>query len=296
VPGAAHLESSYVYLLKGYGCEFYRFNPVSHEWTTLQDAPTGIKAKWDKGSFLVYDGNRYLYAHKAKYYDRSSSEPHHEMWKYDTEADSWLTENIGGMPLYGLHSGRIKKKKSKDGGCGVWLNSAIYALKGGNTQQFWSFLPSTGAWVELDTVPTNGSTGRKRRIKYGADMEILGGNIYALKGNKTREFWKYSVLGMDLVPGGRDGVAGRGQTATRRTSFTLYPNPVRDRVNLSYSLAGSRPVRLAVFDVTGRKKMTRLLLPGTRTLKLNTSRLSAGVYLAKLTQGSETLVRKLVVE
>ena len=39
-----------------------------------------------------------------------------------------------------------------------------------------------------------GSTGRKKRVKYGADLVHWGyGAFFALKGNKTNEFWRYVV-------------------------------------------------------------------------------------------------------
>jgi len=56
-----------VYLLKGYRNEFYKYTPVTNEWTTLLDAPIGTAnhIKWDDGSWLVSDaepGGHMLYA------------------------------------------------------------------------------------------------------------------------------------------------------------------------------------------------------------------------------------------
>ncbi|MEO0074451.1 MAG: hypothetical protein ABIK43_07350, partial [candidate division WOR-3 bacterium] len=66
-----HGDTGYIYLLKGYKTDFFRFNTVTLTWdTTLPEAPVGAKAKWDKGSWLVYHryaaGQTYfIYAHKA---------------------------------------------------------------------------------------------------------------------------------------------------------------------------------------------------------------------------------------
>ena len=128
-------DTGWVYLLKGYRCDFLKYNTVSGAWVTLPDAPAGIKAKWDKGSWLSFDGENTIYAHKAKYYDRASYT--HGLWRFDVRGDTWYSTQLAGMPLYGLHSGKIRKKKARDGGCGAWYDGAIRALKGGNTQQFW---------------------------------------------------------------------------------------------------------------------------------------------------------------
>ena len=199
-------DTGWVYLLKGYKTEFYKYDVANNAWTTLPDVPYGTRKKYDKGSFLVYDGDNTLYAHQAKYYDKAAAPLHHHMFKYDVAGNSWYSQELNGMPLYGLHSGRIKKKKSKDGGSGAWHNGEIYALKGGNTQQFWKYTPSSDSWTELDTVPNYGSTGRKKRVKYGADIVCINGTFYALKGNKTLEFWRYVLPPSDWY----FGLAGAG--------------------------------------------------------------------------------------
>ncbi len=186
-----HDSTDYVYMLKGYKTEFWRYNVGTGTWESRADAPTGIKYKWNKGSWIVYDGDATIYAHKARYYNRATYK--HEFWKYDIPGDSWYTTPLAGMPLYGLHSGRIRKKKAKDGGAGAMYGNEIWALKGGNTQQFWMYNIVADTWTEQDTVPTNGSTGdRKKRVKYGADLVHWGGGVFfALKGNKTVEMWRY---------------------------------------------------------------------------------------------------------
>jgi len=177
-------DTPYVYLLKGYRCEFYRFNTVAKSWQALEDAPIGSRNKWDKGSWLAFDGDNTIYAHKAKY---------HELWKYDIDSMAWLTTSqLAGMPFIGA-AGR--RKRSKDGGSTTWYDGRICALKGGNTGEFWRYDPATDVWVELDTLPTFGSTGKRKKVKHGGDIVNADGVLYALKGNKTREFWRY-------IPGG----------------------------------------------------------------------------------------------
>ena len=73
----------YVYLLKGYKNEFYRYNVATGKWETRASAPIGISLKYDKGSFIVYNDTNTIYAHKSKY---------NELWKYDIAKDSWVKQ------------------------------------------------------------------------------------------------------------------------------------------------------------------------------------------------------------
>jgi hypothetical protein len=173
-------DSGYVYLLKGRTNEFYRFSTGSGQWETLDVAPVGTNSKWDKGSWIAFDDSNTVYAHKARY---------HELWAYNVATGTWGATQLPGVPLL---NGRGKTKKSGDGGSAVWLDGGIYAFKGNNSQELWTYRPDSGStWAELETIPQVGSAGRKKRVKNGGDVAVCGSVIYALKGNNTREFWRY---------------------------------------------------------------------------------------------------------
>jgi hypothetical protein len=286
--------TAYVYLLKGYKTDFFRFNTVTQTWdTALPPAPIGLKEKWDKGSFLVFDGEHYIYAHKAKYYDKTTY--HHEMWRFDISTGEWGSSALTGMPLYGLHGGSIKKKKAKDGACGAWVDDAdpfLVALKGGNTQQFWKYLPARDSWVELDTVPTNGSTNKKKRIKYGADIVGMGdGTFFALKGNKTYEFWRYRF---GSPPGISDGHKTRLPAPDRSLQLAVRPNPAR--VSASLMLPTTAPTVIRLYDVNGNLRRTWLTADNRGTATLGLTGLAPGIYLVQARQGDRVGSTKLIIE
>lgn len=280
------LLTGYVYMLKGYGCEFYRYEVGAGTWEPLADAPTGARPKWDKGSWLVYDGDQTLFAHKAKY---------QELWTYDLSCDSWSTTQRAGMPLYGMLG---KKKASKDGGSGAWYDDAVYALKGGNTQEFWKYLPEADSWTEKDTIPALGSTGKKKRVKAGGHITSYGGDVFfALKGNKTLEIWRY-VLPLALGPQPlRPGVM-TGAAAAKHMRIELVPNPLAGRsATLRYSLPRAGPVAVRVHDVAGRTVYERTLLASRAgAIDLDLSSLNAGVYLVRLDADGCTTTAKLVLQ
>ena len=282
-------DTGYVYLLKGYKTEFYRYNVLTRQWETLPDAPTGRRGKWGRGSWLVCDHDQTLYAHKAKY---------HELWKFDLAGDTWYNHDaLTGMPFFGMQGGRLRKKKSKDGGSADWYSGEIYALKGGNSQQFFVYTPSIDDWTELDPVPLEGTGGRKR-VKYGADFVTYDyGAFYALKGNKTREFWRYRMWPKSLVRPMRSGVMARGGFQISDFRFQISPNPLtRGFAVLRYSLPKAGLANLEVFDVVGQVvKMETIFLSRNGTAVLNMRNLSVGVYLVRIKADGFAVSRKVVV-
>jgi hypothetical protein len=275
----------YVYLLKGYKCEFYRYNVAAQTWETLAEAPVGVKNKYDKGSWLVHDQNAKLYAHKAKYM---------ELYAYDLDSMTW-GPLLTGMPLANGQTG--KSKKAKDGSDAVKIGDFVYSLKGGNTIDFYRLDLATMAWAEKETMPSVGSTLKKKRVKGGGSMATDGEYVVALKGNKTAEVWLYG----DPAPAyatapQRSGVMA-GATV-RTAGFALGPNPLATgHAALRFSLPKAGPASLRVYDVMGRTVLGRgLVLGRSGVVDLDLRGLSAGVYLVKLSSEGFSGTQKLVVE
>lgn len=291
-----------LYLLAGGKTAFYRYDVGTGKWSSLDSVPFGNnKKKYAKGSFLVYDGENALYAHQANVVGKDS---HHFMFRYDLGGDSWHTAPLKGMPWLGAEDGREgKKKKSKDGGAGVWYNGCLYALKGGGSQGFYKFDPSgAGQWTALETVPRNGSGGQKA-VKAGADLVSFGlGAFFALKGNKTRELWQYVVPAEYRKQHTEySGGAQVGGFAVGRQQFSVYPNPIADgfatlRIQ-GFNGSRVRGANLRVFDAAGRCVLVHQLAASNRqtAVPLDLRKLSAGVYLVRLDATGVTVSRKLVV-
>lgn len=278
----------FVYLLKGDGNEFLRYRVAANDWQQMPPAPVGRKLKWDKGSWLVGDGGQYLYAFKAKA---------HELWRYDLIADTWCVEPQTPMPTYSELMNR--NKKAKNGGCATWMAGAIYALKGGNTCEFWSYHPDGDSWHELDTMPSAGSTGRRRRVNDGAGIATYGqGVIFALKGNKTLELWRYvaaTQVGRP-IPDRRSVQAGE---TGRPVEMMLRAGSIiaGQRVSVAYCLPGAGSLRM--FDAAGRT-VRRLALAGTGQregrAEIELAGLGAGAYILRLESAAGTRSAKLVVQ
>ena len=282
-------DTGYVYLLKGYKTEFYRYNASSGVWQTRADAPSGSRARWESDSWLVADSDSggYVYAHKAKY---------HELYRYDVRGDSW-GQKMEGMPFVGAS---LRRKKSKDGGSAAWYDGAIYALKGGNTQEWWRYTVADSVWTELETMPSFGTTGKKKRVKHGGDVVSFGGGaFFALKGNKTLETWRYVSVPWPPQAATRHGgsLATGCVAAVPGGRLVAVPNPMGPNGTLvRCELPGAGPAVLTVYDAVGRAVARRPVLPdhsGVASVFLRGLR--AGVYLVRVEAPGFAATRKLVV-
>jgi hypothetical protein len=281
-----------IYLLKGCRNEFLKYDAGADTWSFLNPAPLGPSGrdKYDKGSWLASDKAGKVYCQKAKY---------NELSAYDAAAGSWQTLRSG-VPLIGRLG---RKKKSKDGGSGAWLTDSLYALKGGNTQEFWQYLPQSDSWNELDTMPSFGSTLKKKKVKAGGDLVAAGsGVLFALKGNKTNEFWMYvpypAACRLAATPS-RNGVVAE-TFAGDNSRFSVFPNPVLTGVatvmlNGSAESRSRGPVEVSVFDAAGRRVLQRSFTAAPSGLLLDLGSLRAGVYILRLAVAEETTVQKLVL-
>ncbi|MEO0085352.1 MAG: S8 family serine peptidase [candidate division WOR-3 bacterium] len=274
-----------VYLMKGYRCDFFRFNVLSGAWEVLPLLPSGSQPKWDKGSWLSSDGERYIFAHKAKF---------HELWAFDCWGDTWESSPRAGMPFTGASG---KKKKSRDGGSAAFWNDAIYAFKGGNTCEFWKYIVAEDRWVESDSLPSVGSTGKRKRVKAGADIVAFGQQaaFFALKGNKTAEFWRYlepPVLSTNAP--GRTGVMAGGMERV-----PARPEVVPTLVAAGFAEVRCGPGRLAVwvYDAAGRLVRAQAFAgsTGSAAVRLDLRGLAPGIYLVRLEGETAIATQKLVV-
>jgi len=268
------------YFLKGYKNEFYKYNVVGDSWTTLTPAPIGGNVKWDKGSWVAWDDvTKKIYAFKSKYM---------ELYRYSPDGDSWSAA-LAPMPL----AGSTGSKKAKDGGSGAFLGGALYAFKGGNTQQFYKYNTATNAWTEKETIPRG---TLKKKVGAGGSLTAAGMTLYGIKGNKTYECWQYVPGAFFFEPPRHDGVTA-GKTVIAQ-GMSISPNPlVGGFAVLRYGLPKAGAATLHIYDVTGRSVLTRTLLLGrSGSASLDLKHLSAGVYLAKLTVDDFSTTQKLVVQ
>ncbi len=273
--GMAYVNG-FVYLLKGSKTnEFYAFDCTNNTWIeTLPKAPEGtyIGKGYSDGSCLIaYDDNT-LYALRGKY---------NEFYKYDISANTW--EKDSGMPF--THPMWNKKKKVGEGASMTLKSGKIYAFKGNNTKEFWSFDPTT-KWAGLETIP---KMPDKKYVKGGGGLcTWTDGTIYALKGNNTLSIWKYTGEDLTLaLPSSNIGT----QELSRKTFIQINSNPTKGLTKVYYNLPKKELATLKVYNILGNLVYSAKSEKGEFTIK----RVPAGIYLLRFESKGYKEERKLIV-
>jgi hypothetical protein len=280
-------DTNFIYLLKGAGTtEFYRFNTGANAWESRASAPAGASGKsYKNGSALcANESNSKLYAVKGSY---------NEFSEYDIATDVWTAKT--GLPLIGASG---KKKKVKDGAGLAYHGGYVYAVKGGNTVEFWKFMADSNTWTESGSIPA----GSGKNVKGGGAIVYAPSQValYVTKGNNTPDFFRYG-LAFDFAVTATPAQPNATGTASSLTTYELAasPNPFTGVLAISYALPKPGDVSLRVFDVSG-KLVTTLYQgyagAGRYTARLDGNRLARGIYLLKFTSSGYTSTSKLILE
>lgn len=138
--------------------------------------------------------------------------------------------------------------------------------------------------------------------------------VSGLVGRSEREFtddttlpgesYRYSVAA--VMPDGREIKSGPALVAMPRVAFSMsqnYPNPFNPATTIEYTLSERADVALAVYDAQGRRVVD--LERGVRGAgthhaswdgrDANGERVASGIYFYRLTSGTRTLTKKLVL-
>ena len=79
--------------------------------------------------------------------------------------------------------------------------------------------------------------------------------------------------------------------------MSVYPNPASSFVNIDFGQnLGSKQTLVEVLDMQGRKVYASGLISVETTLQLNTSEYSKGVYLIRISRGTESVTKKVMIE
>lgn len=202
-------SGSYLYVYRGTTNNFYRYDPVGNSWATMTASTTygmypgsgmvasgsasifGIHgngqtyfSKYDiagnawtsktalpegthRGAGIVKAGD-YIYALQG--YNRGG------LFRYNETGNSWT--RMKSLPVGSYYGGGI----TYDG------NDTIYALVGGDTdvysRQFYKYLISEDRWYRVADAP--------EKVNSGGYLTWANSSVYAMQGNYTYGFWKYT--------------------------------------------------------------------------------------------------------
>ncbi len=180
-------------------------------WNQRRDLPGGLRARPVKDGGALCAGRvadrECIWALKGNNTG--------EFYRFDIAADTWARlETLGVNPA--------RRKSVKKGGALAADDSSVYALKGNNTQEFWRYCIAGDSWRALADVPLGPS---RKKPKGGAGLafgitDSGEARVYALKGNRSNEFWAYRVAAdswlqcPDVPPGGTSKGLSDGSAST----------------------------------------------------------------------------------
>ncbi len=122
-------------------------------------------------------------------------------------------------------------------------------------------------------------------------------NQYAMTQNTSGEFGRWATAWARLS----DTYLSNDELAEVPESFTLspaYPNPFNPVTTIQYSLPVLAEVKLAVYDINGRKLVELLnqrVSPGEHQISWDAGNYASGVYFVKLIAGSYSESQKIML-
>lgn len=281
-------DEEWVFLQKGGKTnELWGYHIPTQMWWSKAQIPYGPSGKGMGDGSCIVNAGGVLYLLKGGY---------NEFYAYYPAGDSYQAKKP--LPFYGA-AGR--KKRAKDGSALSYDTDrrAIYCLKGG-TDEFWAYYPGADTWVQQTSIPL-GLSGKC--VKSGGALTFGNHYAWALKGNKTLEFWQYyhgddDDLGAE-EPEDAENVVQHVIRNRSGWQLTVAPNPVTDRALIQYQLPEAGYAALKLYTVDGRRLATigQGYHPAGRFVYAvsDLPRLSPGVYLLRLEGSPGILTHKLTV-
>lgn len=141
-----------------------------------------------------------------------------------------------------------------------------------------------------DYAPT-GSTPPYTRIKENAGKQNVTnyGVIYA--ATYGRGIFKTSEYSVQV------GI-NENMVKDNQTGLNVYPNPVKDNLNIAFTLSSSSNVLISVYDMNGKRvknvNLTDLHI-GPNKATINVSDIAKGTYIINLIAGKESASSKVVI-
>ena len=178
------------------------------------------------------------------------------------------------------------------------------------TFKYVEITPATGFSASdslaFDFIDRTGNSWKKQLILYNSPddylIKTIDENHYLLTPDRSFKKAVLVIANASSSGTGRLVYSLQHTTGTEDTitAFSLkqnYPNPFNKETTIIFAVPVTSPVKLRVFNIMGQ--MVRLLVDGTyekgtHTISFDASKLSSGMYFARLESGSTILTRKMM--
>ncbi|HWY98703.1 MAG TPA: choice-of-anchor V domain-containing protein [Bacteroidia bacterium] len=231
---------------------------------------------------------------------------------------SWITSNVpktGYIPgtTYTITCRAVNKtsnhnsnfgfeftpQEQKTGNGGVLGTLTNITTSGKGATQVVTASPS--AWVTHTSSSYTGTDSCVWSFKWKAPSPGIGAvNYYAAFNCGSGDNQSSGIIYWDSAHFIQGSTVGVEQVTDAATEVNIYPNPIKDAFNVSYSLQDSKQVEINVYSVDG-KKIANLLSnteqsAGDHNQQLYMPAVKSGIYLIQIIQGDQASYKKVIVE
>ena len=137
----------------------------------------------------------------------------------------------------------------------------------------------------------------KETFKSHTDNALKEASVPVAGDSFTVSLPSLSVTAVLLTGRSTDTTDGSGPS-TMKLAFDIYPNPFNPGTTFSYSISRSGRVKIDVFDMRGRfvrAVQDGAVASGPHTVHFDGSGLAAGMYVARIAAGAETVQKKMML-
>jgi hypothetical protein len=210
--------------------------------------------------------------------------------------------NTGGISIYDIATGTFQNKDygvQIGDGYGIWNNLLYLSIKDG----LGTIDLGTDLIADTSIVTVPGHSGNL--VIHSAAIDYVNSHLYMNIGNYTSNgIGIVTTLNGDSVTSYPTAINADAMAIDYRTpssidpdntdlSISISPNPVSGI--LSVHLPGNGTItEVRIFDATGRMVVTTPVQDNSRTVKLDCSGLTSGIYLLSVQSGNKILSRKFI--
>lgn len=144
----------------------------------------------------------------------------------------------------------------------------------------------SGVWHVIGSARTGANTSSGVSYDFTDATPNTGDNFYRLRqADGKGGFYYTSPLNVELKKGYEGSL------------FQNYPNPFTDITTIRYEMRKEGPVRIAVFDMSGKQLalvINQVQAKGSYTVKWNGSGFSPGTYIYKILTNEDHVTQKMI--
>lgn len=229
-----------------------------YEYDTDLDLWT-LKGMLPFAAYFVYSGFEYEGKGYIKAFD--------ELWEYDPVLNSWAFINL--FPGYAELASLCFMQDEK-----AYIVCGHGPMNADVTSEVWQYDPATQIWLQMEDFP-----GTSRR--YSEDFTI-GERCYlatGTNGTNFKDFWEFNAVA--ALP------------EFDASSFSVYPNPVVDKVNFTSDKTSS--FGITIYNLEGKKMHVNHTDKGSITIDRNDAPAGTYIYNVDL-NGSQVHSGKLIYQ